>query len=55
MCVHYPADKIEDRITFVLSHERLYLSESDDERDDKSAAVNKLDISYWDGGYSSSL
>ena len=27
----YPADKIEERINFALSHARLYLSESDDE------------------------
>ena len=50
---HSPADKIEERITFDLSHACLYLSESDDEQDDKSAAVNN--ISCGDGGYSSSL
>ena len=27
---NYPADKIEERITFALIHARLYLSESDD-------------------------
>ena len=40
-------------MSFVLSHACLYLSESDDKKDDKSAAVN--DISCGDGGYSSSL
>ena len=29
---HYPADKIEQLITFTLSHTRLYLAESDGER-----------------------
>ena len=28
---HYPAEKIEERITFVLSHARLEVGESDDE------------------------
>ena len=28
---HYQADKIEERITFALSHARLYLFESDGE------------------------
>ena len=37
---HYPADKIEERINFALSHAHLYLFESDDEQDDKSAAEN---------------
>ena len=27
---HSPADKIEERVTFALSHARLYLFESDD-------------------------
>ena len=35
---HYPADKIEERITFALIHACLYLAESYDERDDKSAS-----------------
>ena len=35
-----PADKIEERITFILSNARLYLAESDDELDDNSAATN---------------
>ena len=52
---HYPEDKIEERITFALSHARLYLAESYDEREDKSATENKLDISCGGGGYSSSL
>ena len=52
---NYPADKIEERITISLRHARLYLAESDDEQDDKSAAANTLYISYFDGGYSSSL
>ena len=42
---HYPADKIEERINFALIHARLYLSELDDEQDDKSAAANTFDIS----------
>ena len=52
---HYPADKIEERITSALSHARLYLAESDDERYDKSAAANTFDISYGGGGSRSSL
>ena len=39
-----PVDKIEERNNFSLSHERLNLSESDDEQDDKSAAAKKIDI-----------
>ena len=35
---HSPKDKIEKRINFALSHARLYLDESDGERDDKSSA-----------------
>ena len=41
---HSPEDKIEERINSTLSHARLYLSESDDERDNKSSAANKLYI-----------
>ena len=52
---HYPADKIEERITFVLIHARLYLSESDDELDNKSATANTFDISCGGGRYRSSL
>ena len=48
---HYTADKTEDRINFSLSHERLYLFGSDDERYDKSATANKFDI-YCGGGRS---
>ena len=53
--VHSPADKIEERVTFALSHARLYLSESDDEQDDKSAAANIVNISCGSGRSSSSL
>ena len=52
---HYLADKIEDQITFALSHARLYLVDSDDERDEKSSAKNTLDISCSGGGSSYSL
>ena len=38
-----------------MCHARLYLFESDDEWDDKSAAENTLDISCGGGGYISSL
>ena len=30
--VHYPADKIEERVTFAFIHACLYLAESDDEQ-----------------------
>ena len=50
-----PADKIEDRITFTLSHALLYLSESNNEQNNKSADVNKFNIFCGDGGSSSSL
>ena len=50
-----PAYKIEERITFVLSHARLYLSESDDEYDNKSAFENTIGISFGGVGSSSSL
>ena len=49
------AYKIEQRITFALSHAHLYLSESDDELDDKSAAANTLYISCGGGRSISSL
>ena len=49
-----PVDKIEERNNFSLSHERLNLSESDDEQDDKSAAAKKS-ISCGNGGSRSSL
>ena len=49
--VHYPADKIEERVTFALIYARLYLLELDDEQDDKAAAANTFDIS-WGGGVS---
>ena len=46
---HLPADKIEERITFALSHAHLYLSESDDEQDDKSVAAKTFDRSCGGG------
>ena len=52
---HSPSDKIQERVTFALIYARLYLAESDDEQEEKSAAVNTLYISYGDGGSSSSL
>ena len=52
---HSPADKIEERITFALSHARLYLSESDHERYENSAAANTFDSSCVRGGSRSSL
>ena len=52
---HYPSSKIEERITFSLIHACLYLAESDDERDYKSAAANIFYISCGGGEYSSSL
>ena len=52
---HYPSDKIEEWINFDLSHARLYLSESDDERYENSAAANTFNISCGGGGSSSSL
>ena len=52
---HSPADKMEELITFALSHTCLYLAESYDERDDKSDAANTFDISCDGGGYSSSI
>ena len=52
---HSPADKIEERNTFAVRHARLYLAESDDERDNKSAAANTFGISCGDVGSSSSL
>ena len=38
-----------------MSHVRSYLSESDDEQDNKSASENTFDRSCGDGGSSSSL
>ena len=52
---HSPSDKIEEQITFNLSYARLYLAESDDERDDKSATENTFYISCGGGGSSPSL
>ena len=47
---NYPTDKMEERINFSLSNARLYLDESYDERDNKSAYANTFDISCGDGG-----
>ena len=47
--------KIKERITFALSLALLYLDDSDDELDDKSAAANTFDISCGGGGFRSSL
>ena len=52
---HSLADKIEERINFDLSHARLYLAQSDDEQDDKSADENTFDISCGGGVSISSL
>ena len=52
---YYPANKIEEQINLALRHARLYLAESDDERDYNYAAVNTFNISCDDGGSSSSL
>ena len=52
---HPPGDKIEERITFALSHTGLYLAESYYKRDDKSASANTFYISCGGGGSSSSL
>ena len=49
---NYPAYKIEERINFALSHARLYLFESYDERDEKCAAANTFDIACGGGGSS---
>ena len=51
----YPGYKIEERITIVLYHARLYLSGSDDDWDDKSVNENTLNISCGGGGSRSSL
>ena len=53
--LHSPEDKIEERITYDLSHAHLYLAEYDDEQADKSATENTLYISCGGGGFSSSL
>ena len=50
-----PGDKIEERIPFYLCHSRLYLTESYDDWDEKSAAANTFDISCGSGGSSYSL
>ena len=53
--INSPVDKIEERITFALSHARLYLAESDYEQNNKSATAILFKISCGDGGSSSSL
>ena len=50
-----PADKIEERITFALRQASLYLAESDDKLDNKSAAANTFYIFCGGGESSSSL
>ena len=52
---HYPEYKIEERITFALSHTCLYLAESDDEQYDKSTAANTFNRSCGGGGSIPSL
>ena len=52
---NYPANKIKEWINFALRHANLYLAESYDKWEDKSAASNTFNISYGDGGSSSSL
>ena len=52
---HFQYYKIEEQINFALSDARLYLSESYDELDEKSAAANTFDISCGGGGSRSSL
>ena len=47
---NYLAYKIEELITFALSHAHLYLEESDDGWDNNSAAENTFDISYGGEG-----
>ena len=50
-----PEYKIEEQIPFALCHARLYLTESYDDWDDKSAAANTFDVSCGGGGSRSSL
>ena len=52
---HFQAEKIEERITFALSHAHLYLAESDDYGDNKSTAANTFDISCGGEGSRYSL
>ena len=53
--VNSPEYKIEERVVLDLSHARIYLSEPDYERDDKSDDTNTFDIYCGGGGSSSSL
>ena len=55
MSGNYHVYKIEERVTFSLIHAHLYLAESDNERDDNSAAANTFDIYCGGGRYRSSL
>ena len=43
--VHLPVYKKEERINLAFCHTRLYLAESDDERDDNYAAEKQIGIS----------
>ena len=42
--VHYPVDKIKERINFALSHARLYLAESDDDSAKYKRAWHKAKV-----------
>ena len=50
---HSQSDKIEEHITFALSHARSYLAGSGDEQYNKSSAAKTLYISCGSGGSSS--
>ena len=50
-----PKDKIKERIPFALCYARLYLTELNDDWDEKSAAENTFDISCGGGGSRYSL
>ena len=52
--IHPPVYKTEYQINLALIHARFYSAESDDERYEKSAAVNAFNR-YCGGGGSSSL
>ena len=45
-----PEDKIEERVTLALIHARFYLSESDDERDNKFTTANTFYMFCGGGG-----
>ena len=44
---HSPENKMEERITFAFSHARLYLAESYDEQDTKSATATHIIYTLW--------